>query len=122
VHTSGVPVRQVPVALQTSEPLQTFPSEQLVPVATATCVTPVWGLQPSVVHGLASSVATGLPTVHVPDWQVSSAVHALPSLHELPFAFTGLEQRPLEPLHEPTSWHWSDAMHTTGFAPVHAPP
>jgi hypothetical protein len=25
-------------------------------------------------------------------------------------------------LHVPATWHWSEAWHTTGFAPVHVPP
>ena len=59
---TGVPATQVPLALQVSVPLQAFPSEQLVPVLTGTCVTaPVEVLHASVVQGLLSSVATGVP-------------------------------------------------------------
>ena len=45
----------------------------------------------------------------------------LPSLHAAPFGFDGLEQTPVDGLHVPTSWHWSLAVHSTGFAPVQAP-
>ena len=45
----------------------------------------------------------------------------LPSLQDVPFAFDGFEQTPVPGLQVPTSWHWSAAVHTTGFAPVHTP-
>jgi hypothetical protein len=59
--------------------------------------------------------------VHAPAWHVSVCVHALPSLHAVPFAFAGFEQTPVAVLHVPARWHWSGAEHVTGFAPVHAP-
>ena len=40
------------------------------------------------------------PAVHA-----SLFVHALPSSHEVPFAFAGFEQAPVPVLHVPTSWH-----------------
>jgi hypothetical protein len=52
---------------------------------------------------------------------VSVCVHALPSLHVVPFAFVGFEHAPDVGSHVPASWHWSDAVHTTGFEPTHAP-
>jgi hypothetical protein len=52
---------------------------------------------------------------------VSDWVHALPSLQALPFGLAGFEQMPVDGLHAPASWHWSDAVQTTGFAPKHAP-
>ena len=48
-------------------------------------------------------------------------MHAFPSLHDVPFGFAGLLHSPVEGLHVPALWHWSDAVHTTGFEPVHAP-
>jgi hypothetical protein len=48
-------------------------------------------------------------------------VHALPSLQAVPFAWLGFEQTPVDVLHVPATWHWSDAEHTTGFEPVQAP-
>jgi len=59
--------------------------------------------------------------LHAPLWHVSVCVHALPSLQVVPFAAAGFEHWPLEGSHAPTEWHWSDAVHVTGFAPVHAP-
>src|SRR4029077_4295791 len=44
-----------------------------------------------------------------------------PSLLGLPFAATGFEHVPLLGLHVPAVWHWSLAVHVTGFEPVHAP-
>ena len=41
--------------------------------------------------------------MHVPDWQVSVCVHALPSLHALPLGFVGFEQAPVAALHVPAT-------------------
>jgi hypothetical protein len=100
--TGGVPKIQTALALHVSAPLQALPSLHDVPAATGVWLTPVEGLQASVVHRLPSSTATAEPAVQVPDWQVSEAVQALPSLHDVPFAFAGFEQRPVEELQVPT--------------------
>src|SRR5215831_5291641 len=55
--------------------------------------------------------------MQVPAWQVSVCVQALPSLQLAPSAFAGFEQTPLAGLHVPATWHWSSALHVTGFAP-----
>jgi hypothetical protein len=34
---------------------------------------------------------------------------------------TGFEHTPVTGLHVPTAWHWSLAVHTTGFEGVHVP-
>jgi hypothetical protein len=52
---------------------------------------------------------------------VSVCVHAFPSLQVVPLLAFGFEQRPVAVLHVPATWHWSLAVHTTGFDPVHAP-
>ena len=52
--------------------------------------------------------------MQVPDWQVSVCVQALPSLQAVPFAAGGFEQRPVPVSHVPATWHWSDAVQTTG--------
>ena len=57
----------------------------------------------------------------MPAWHVSFCVHALPSLHDVPFGSAGLEHCPVEVLHVPVAWHWSDALHTTGLPPVQTP-
>jgi hypothetical protein len=59
--------------------------------------------------------------VQAPDWHESVCVHASSSLHAVPSAFAGFEQVPVAGLHVPASWHWSLAVQTTGFAPVHVP-
>jgi hypothetical protein len=64
---------------------------------------------------------TGLEPVHVPLWQLSVCVHALPSLHVVPFAAVGLEHAPVLVLHVPATWHWSLAVQVTGFDPVQVP-
>ena len=48
---------------------------------------------------------TGFVPVQVPFWHVSLCVQAFPSLHTVPFAFTGLEQTPVAGLQVPASWH-----------------
>jgi hypothetical protein len=40
-------------------------------------------------------------------------VHALPSLHEVPFAATGFEHTPVLGLQVPATWHASLAVHVT---------
>jgi hypothetical protein len=59
--------------------------------------------------------------VHVPFWQESVSVHALPSLHAVPLAAAGLEHAPVDVSHVPAVWHWSLAVHVTRLDPVHTP-
>ena len=63
-----------------------------------------------------------MPDTHVPPWQLSPTVHALPSLHVVPFV-TGV------PVHPPVAgshvWalrHWVAPGQVTGLPPVHTPP
>jgi hypothetical protein len=51
---------------QVSIPLQAFPSEHDVPLATAVCWQPATASQPSTVHGLPSLQLGGVPAVQVP--------------------------------------------------------
>src|SRR5437870_11408740 len=51
--------------------------------------------------------------VHIPAWQLSN-VHRLPSLQAVPSGAGGLEHWPVARSHVPGTWHWSDAVHTTG--------
>ena len=63
---------------------------------------PVLGSQvPTEWHWSLAVHVTGFEPVQVPFWQVSLCVHALPSLHEVPFAATGFEQAPVAGLHVP---------------------
>jgi hypothetical protein len=91
VHTlpssigSGVPAVHVPEPLHVSAPLQTFPSEHDEPAGAGVWLTPVAGLQLSVVHGFPSSTTGGVPATQVPvALHVSAPLHALPSLHDVP--------------------------------------
>jgi len=56
---------------------------------------------------------TQLEPKQTPAWQVSSAVHALPSLHGVPLGAGGLEQAPVVGSHVPATWHASLATHGT---------
>jgi hypothetical protein len=100
-----------------------LPSLQLVPSDFAGLEhAPVAGLQdPAVWHWSGAAQVTGLAPVQVPAWQVSVRVQALPSLHEVPSDFGGLEQMPVALLQVPAVWHWSGAAHATGLAPVQVP-
>jgi hypothetical protein len=48
-------------------------------------------------------------------------VHALPSLHVVPFVASGFEHTPVAGAHVPATWHSSLAVHTTGFEPTPTP-
>src|SRR5207249_11251161 len=69
----------------------------------------------------AGAQTTGFVPVHVPAWQVSVRVQALPSLQAAPSGFAGLEQVPVAGSQLPAAWHWSAGAQTTGFMPVHVP-
>ena len=62
-----------------------------------------------------------LPPVHAPLTHLSVCVQALPSLHVAASALLGVLHLPLAESQLPASWHWSSALHTTGFPPLHAP-
>ncbi len=64
---------------------------------------------------------TGFEPVQLPLWQVSVRVQALPSLQAVPLLAFGLEHRPVAVLQVPAVWHWSEAVQTTGLAPVQVP-
>jgi hypothetical protein len=64
---------------------------------------------------------TGLLPVQTPDWQLSLWVQALPSVQPVPSAAFGLEQTPVTVSQVPATWHWSEAVHVTGLAPVQVP-
>jgi hypothetical protein len=59
--------------------------------------------------------------VHVPPWQASTCVQALPSLQLVPLAAAGFEQLPVLGLHVPATWHESEAEHVTGLEPTQLP-
>ena len=119
---TATPPPHVP-AVHTSPPVQVFPVAQGVPLGfTGLEQTPVEGLHvPAVWHWSGVAHTTGFEPLQAPVWQVSVWVHAFPSLHGVPFAFAGLVQTPVDVLQVPTAWHWSDAIHTTGFEPTQAP-
>ena len=59
--------------------------------------------------------------VHVPAWQVSLCVQALPSLQLVPLVAFGFEHTPVVVLQVPATWHWSSAGQSTGVPPVQLP-
>jgi hypothetical protein len=84
LQLSGVPAEQVPL-WQVSLPLQTLPSGQAIPLATATFWQPTTGWQLSVVQTVPSLQLSATPGVHTPTWQVSPPLQTLPSAHDAPF-------------------------------------
>src|SRR5438477_80064 len=122
VHTTGLAPTQAPAA-QVSVRVQALPSSHGAPSSLAGLVqTPVAGLQaPAVWHWSAAVHTTGFPPTQAPAAQVSVRVQALPSSHGAPSSLAGLLQPPDAGLQAPAVWHWSAAVHTTGFPPTQAP-
>src|SRR5437870_4675526 len=116
VHTTGFPPAQAP-ASQVSVRVQGLPSSHGAPSSLAGLLQPPdAGLQtPAVWHWSAAVHTTGFPPTQAPAWQVSVRVQALPSLHGAPSSLAGLVQMPDAGLQTPAVWHWSAAVHTTGF-------
>jgi hypothetical protein len=119
---TGLAAVHVP-AWQLSPSVHALPSLQPVPFASAGFEhAPVLGShEPAAWHWSLAAQETGLPPVHVPPWQLSPRVHALPSLQPVPFASAVFEHAPVPGLHEPAAWHWSLAAHVTELPPVHVP-
>jgi hypothetical protein len=123
MHATGLPPTQVPF-WQVSARVQALPSLQAIPFGAAGVEhAPVAGSHvPATWHASLGAHATGLPPTHAPLWQLSVEVHALPSLHGVPFGAAGFEHTPVAGSHVPIAWHASLAAHTTRFSPTHAPP
>src|SRR5437870_3845067 len=122
VQTTGLPPVQSPL-WQVSVCVQALPSLHAVPLLSCGLEhSPVAGLQvPAMWHWSDAVQTTGLLPVQTPLWQVSVWVQAWPSLHAVPSLFPGLEHGPVAGLQVPAAWHWSEAVQTTGLAPVHTP-
>src|SRR5437870_13822335 len=83
---------------------------------------PVAGLQaPAVWHWSAAVHTTGFAPTQMPASHASVSVQASPSSHGAPLSLAGLLQMPVAGLQAPAVWHWSAAVHTTGFAPTQMP-
>ena len=103
--------------------VQASPSLQAAPFVLAGLEqVPVAGSQvPATWHWSEAVQTTGLLPVQTPLWQVSVCVQALPSLHAVPLLALGLEHWPVAVLQVPATWHWSEAVQTTGLLPVQSP-
>src|SRR5437867_1353023 len=122
VQTTGFDPAQTP-AWHVSVWVQAFASLHAVPFALLGFEqTPVPVLQtPASWHWSLAVQTTGFDPAQTPAWHVSVWVQAFASLHAVPFALFGFEQRPVPVLQTPASWHWSLAVQTTGFDPVQTP-
>src|SRR5438093_472252 len=110
-------------AWQVSVRVQALPSSQAAPSGFAGLEhVPVAGShEPAAWHWSAAAQTTGFVPVHVPAWQVSVRVQALPSSHVAPSGLAGLEQVPVAGARVPAAWDWPGAAQTTGLVPVHVP-
>ena len=83
---------------------------------------PVAATQESAVQTLPSSQLGAVPATQAPAVQMSATVHMLLSASQLvPSVLAGFEQTPLVVSQTPALWHWSEAVQTTGLAPVQTP-
>jgi hypothetical protein len=85
--------------------------------------TPVAGAQvPTPWHWSCAVHLTAVPAWQVPDaLHVSAPLHAFPSLHDAPDAFSGFEQTPVAGAQVPAVWHESNAVHITPIPAWHVP-
>jgi hypothetical protein len=96
VHVLGfAPVQEPP--WHVSLWVQAFPSLQAVPfVAAGFEQEPLVGSHvPTTWQESEAGHVFGFAPMHVPTWQLSVCVHALPSLHAVPSASGGFEQTPV---------------------------
>jgi hypothetical protein len=83
---------------------------------------PVVGSQmPATWHWSEAVQVTRLVPTHAPPKQVSTCVHALPSLQAVPSSAVGFEHKPLAGSQMPAAWHWSIATQMRGLPPLHVP-
>src|SRR5439155_6379 len=83
---------------------------------------PVAGSQvPAAWHWSEAVHTTGARPTQATGGQASLCVQALPSSQDVPPGLAGLLQVPVAGLQVPAVWHWSEAVHTTGFVPTQAP-
>src|SRR5579862_6050065 len=120
VQTTAVPAHVPP--WQLSPWVQALPSLQAVPSAAVGFEhVPVCGSQVPATWHWSDAVQTTEGPAHVPPWQLSPWVQALPSLQAVPSAAVGFEHVPVCGSQVPATWHWSDAVQTTAV-PAHVPP
>jgi hypothetical protein len=121
LQASGAPLVHVPPT-HWSPVVQALASLQAVPSGFgASAQAPVVGLQVAFWQGPEAEQTTGLAPRQVPAWQLSVRVHALPSLHAVPFGFAGWLQIPVAGAQTPGSRQGSVALQTTGALPTQAP-
>jgi len=108
---------------QLSPVVQPLPSLHAVPLGFGGFEhTPVAGSQaPSSWHWSEIVQTTGLLPMQTPLSQASLCVQASPSLQAVPLGAAGLEHSPVDGSQVPATWHWSEAVQTTGFEPTHIP-
>jgi hypothetical protein len=108
---------------QMSSTVQPLPSLHPVPSAAAGFEhAPLAGSHvPAAWHWSVAAQTTGFEPTQAPAWQASVCVQAVPSSQDVPSSSAGFEHVPLAGSQVPAAWHWSLAVHTTGFEPTQAP-
>ena len=107
---------------QVSAWVQELPSLQVVPsVLGSGSQWLVLSLHTPMLHWSAAPAQLRGAPPHVPSVHVSFTVQKSPSSQDVPLVFGGFEQWPVVGLQVPASWHWSEAVQTTGFVPVQVP-
>jgi hypothetical protein len=101
----GVPGWHTADASQSSLPLHSSKSLQLVPAATGVWLTPVTGSQASVVQELLSFVGGGVPATHAPALTGLGAVADRGVGAGRTVGLRRFEQTPVAGLHVPARWH-----------------
>jgi len=101
-HVTGFEPTHAP-AVQASVCVQALPSLHVVPSAAVGLeqVPEVGSHAPATWQASAATHVTGLEPTHAPAVHASVCVHALPSLHVVPFVAAGFEHWPLEGSHVP---------------------
>ena len=95
LQTGGAPSVHTPL-WQVSLPLQRSPSGQSVPFNTGGFSQPKTGSQESLVHTLASSQSSGVPSTQTAVWHSSTPLQTLPSPQAVPSGRIGFEHTPAE--------------------------
>jgi len=105
-HVTGFEPTHAP-AVHASVCVHALPSLHVVPSAAVGLeqVPEVGSHAPTTWQASAAVQVTGFEPTHAPAVHASVCVHALPSLHGVPFAAAGFEHWPLEGSHVPAAWH-----------------
>ena len=101
------------------ESLQSAAVLQVVQPLIGVCTQPLTALQLSVVHAFESLQLGAVPAAQLPVWQVSEPLHALPSVHDVPFV-TAVFWHPVAAL-QVSVVHTFESLQLGGVPAIHVP-